>query len=262
MARGGVYTTGYGLTGAAGGVGSGVRRSAEVEAANRSVSSGGDAVEAVGRVQNAGGGVIRVGADQLHEVLGTSGRGVAQASDGSIIFKAPGSNEVKVVSPDGTVKSAGAAQVAVGKSGVDGLRIGGTNYVIARTRVDITKNIKDGLISINLPPSLRGAAYDKDGNLNGWKLNAKAITDKAVRAAAYRLMSKEGVLRIPKDSPVYAKLEARLSKAGYSRDTIGAINQLFNETENFRYKAGDAEQAKQLAAAFGASQRKSNEAAG
>ncbi len=231
------------------------------------MSQGGSVTEAIGRIRNAGGGVIRVPAEKVAEALATTPRGVLQASDGSVVVldtRFGGKKDaVTIINTDGSTKKVTGAQVLVNNQGdVVGARFGGSNYVVARTNVDITKNQRDGLISINLPPNLRGASYDKAGNLNGWKINPKAIKDPAVRAAVYRLMDKSGVIKVPKDSPIYAKLEARLSKAGYERTKVGEIDRLFQETENFRYRAGDAERSRQLAAAFGAGQRKANEAQG
>ena len=241
---------------------------AEITAANRSIASGGDLLEAVGRVKNAGGGVIRVKAEQVGQLLANTPKGILQASDGSIVVldRAFGGKKDAITIIDaktGEARKATGGEFQVNSQGdITGARFGGSTFVVQRTNVDITKNMKDGLISVMMPPNLRGAAYDKSGNLNGWRINPKAIPDQAIRAAVYRLMGKDGVIRIPKESPVYAKLEARLSKAGYDRAKMGEIFQLFKETENFRYKAGDDARAKELNAAFGAGQRKANEAAG
>jgi hypothetical protein len=236
MARGGIgtYATGY-----AGGSG-GVRRDAEVTAANRAVGSGGDVTEALGRVQNAGGGDIKVSGEKLDAVLGNTPRGVAQAEDGSIIVQNSrfGGEGVSVIKPNGETTTAPNATVSVSPSGVQSVQIGKLNYVIARTRVDVTKNQKDGVVSVTLPPSLRGARFDKAGNVNGWSINPKAIPNKEIRAAAYRLMGKDGVLRIPAGSPLAKRLEGDMSKAGYGRSTIQKVNEAFAETGTV-YRAGD-----------------------
>ena len=236
MARGGVgnYATGY-----AGGTG-GVRRDAEVTAANRAVASGGDVTEAIGRTQNAGGGDIKVSAEKLSDALGTTSRGVAQAEDGSIIVQNGrfGGEGVSIIKPDGTTTNAPNATVSVGPGGVQSVQVGKINYVIARTRVDVTKNQKDGVVSVTLPPSLRGIRMDKAGNVNGFSINPKAIPNKEIRAAAYRLMGKDGVIRIPAGSPLAKRLEGDMSKAGYNRTTIQKINEAFAETGTV-YRAGD-----------------------
>lgn len=226
-------------TGYAGGTG-GVRRDAEVNAAGRALAQGGDAVETIGRVQNAGGGDVKVPSDKLGDVLGTTARGVAQAEDGSIIVQNGrfGGEGVSIIKPDGTTTEAPNATVTVGPGGVQSVQVGKINYVIARTRVDVTKNQKDGVVSVTLPPSLRGARFDKQGNLNGFSINPKAIPNKEIRAAAYRLMGKDGVIRIPAGSPLAKKLEGGMSKAGYDRTTIQKVNEAFAETGTV-YRAGD-----------------------
>ena len=236
MARGGIgtYATGY-----AGGSG-GVRRDAEVTAANRAVGSGGDAVEALGRVQNAGGGDLKVAKEKLGDVMATSPTGVAQAEDGSILVQNGrfGGDGVSVVAPDGTVTNAPNATVKVGPGGVESIQVGKMNYVIARTRVDVTKDQKTGVVSVSIPTSLRGIRMDKAGNVNGFSINPKAIPNKALRAAAYRLMGKDGVMRIPAGSPLAKRLEQDMSKAGYSRTTMLKINEAMAETGT-AYRAGD-----------------------
>jgi len=230
----GTYATGY-----AGGTG-GVRRDSEVNAANRAVASGGDVTEAIGRTQNAGGGDIKVSGEKLADALATTPRGVAQAEDGTILVQNGrfGGEGVSVIKPNGDVTQAPNATVTVGPSGVQSVQVGKINYVIARTRVDVTKNQKDGVVSVTLPPSLRGARFDKQGNLNGFSINPKAIPNKEIRAAAYRLMGKDGVIRIPAGSPLAKRLDADMSKAGYNRTTIQAVNQAFAETGTV-YRAGD-----------------------
>lgn len=226
-------------TGGGGGTG-GVRRDAEVEAASRSVAQGGDAIEAVGRVQNSGGGEIKVPGEKLADVLSTTAKGVAQAEDGSILVQNGrfGGEGVSVIKPNGDVVDAPNATVNVGPGGVQSVQVGKINYVIARTRVDVTKNQKDGVISVTLPPSLRGIRMDKAGNVNGFSINPKAIPNKEIRAAAYRLMGKDGVIRIPAGSPLAKRLEADMSKAGYNRTTIQKVNEAFAETGTV-YRAGD-----------------------
>ena len=226
-------------TGYAGGTG-GVRRDAEVTAAQRAASAGGDAIEVVGRVQNAGGGEVKISKDKLGDVLSTTPNGVAQATDGSILVQNGrfGGEGVSVISPDGTIKEAPNATVTVGPNGVQSVQVGKLNYVIARTKVDVTKNQKDGVVSVTLPPSLRGIRMDKAGNVNGYSINPKAIPNKEIRAAAYRLMGKDGVLRIPADSPLAKRLGQDMSKAGYNRTTIQKINEAFAETGTV-YRAGD-----------------------
>jgi hypothetical protein len=238
---------------------------AEVEAANRALRDGNaDVLQALARVQNAGGGTMKIRADQVGTILQKTPFGVMAAKDGSIVVQDTRFGGKKdaftVIKPDGTVEKKTGGEVTVGPGGVESIKFGaGSPFVVAKTRVDITKNQKDGVISVALPPNLRGAAFDKAGNLNGWKINPKAITDKAVRAWVYTHMAKDGTLRFPAESPVASKLNALLSKAGYARTNIGTINQIFKETGEARYVAGTKAG---LRAAFGAQQKLENEANG
>jgi hypothetical protein len=237
---------------------------AEVEAANRSVASGGSVVEAIARITNAGGGTLKVDREDVGRILAVTQFGVMQAKDGTIIVQdtrfGGKKDAVTLIKPNGEQETVKGGQVTVGADGVQSIKFGnGSSFVVQKTRVDVTKNQKDGMFSINLPPNLRGAAFDKEGNVNGWKINPKAIPDKAVRAWVYQHMSKDGTLRFPSESPVAAKLGALLSKAGYARTNIGTINQIFKETQGARYQAGDKAAKAGGAAAFGAAQRIANE---
>jgi len=239
---------------------------AEVEAANRSVASGGDVNEAIARITNAGGGTLRVPKSEVGRILALTQFGVMQSKDGTIIVQdtrfGGKKDAVTLIKPNGETQQASGGQVTIGADGVQSIKFGnGSTYVVQKTRVDVTKNQKDGMFSINLPPNLRGAAFDKEGNVNGWKINPKAIPDKAVRAWVYQHMSKEGTLRFPSDSPVAAKLGALLSKAGYARTNIATINQIFKETQGARYQAGDKAAKAGGQAAFGAAQRIANQQA-
>jgi hypothetical protein len=245
----------------------GTRNRAEEVAANKSVASGGDVNEAIGRLQNAGGGTLRVPRGEVGRILGLTPFGVMQAKDGTIIVQdtrfGGKRDAVTLIKPNGERESVGAGKVSVDANGVETIKFGnGSSFVVQRTRVDVTKNQKDGVLSINLPTNLRGGSFDKAGNLNGWKINPKAFTDKAVRAFLYKNMSKDGVLRFPADSPVAAKLTALVSKAGYGRIPVGEINRIFNETEGARYRAGDKAASAGGLAGFGAAQRIANERAG
>lgn len=244
----------------------GTRNRAAETAANDSVRNGGDVLEALARVQNAGGGTLRIPASQVGKLLEKTPIGVMQAADGSILVQDTrfGGKRAAftLIKPDGTQEQKGAGTVKVGPDGIQSVQFGsGSPFVVQRTRVDVTRNQKDGVLSINLPPSLKGAAFDKDGNLNGWKINPKAIPNKEVRAWVYQHMSKEGVLRFPSDSPVASKINALLSKAGYGRTNIGTINQIFQATEGARYRAGDKAAKAGGLAGFGAAQRIANEKA-
>jgi len=239
---------------------------AEVEAANRSVASGGDVNEAIARITNAGGGTLRVPKSEVGRILALTQFGVMQSKDGTIIVQdtrfGGKKDAVTLIKPNGETQQASGGQVTIGADGVQSIKFGnGSTYVVQKTRVDVTKNQKDGMFSINLPPNLRGAAFDKEGNVNGWKINPKAIPDKAVRAWVYQHMSKEGTLRFPSDSPVAAKLGALLSKAGYARTNIATINQIFKETQGARYQAGDKAAKAGGLAGFGAAQRIANQQA-
>ena len=239
---------------------------AEVEAANRSVASGGDVNEAIARITNAGGGTLRVPKSEVGRILALTQFGVMQSKDGTIIVQdtrfGGKKDAVTLIKPNGETQQASGGQVTIGADGVQSIKFGnGSTYVVQKTRVDVTKNQKDGVFSINLPPNLRGAAFDKDGNVNGWKINPKAIPDKAVRAWVYQHMSKEGTLRFPSDSPVAAKLGALLSKAGYARTNIATINQIFKDTQGARYQAGDKAAKAGGLAGFGAAQRIANQQA-
>jgi hypothetical protein len=257
MARGQATGGGY----ASNAVTSGVNARAETTAANSSLAGGGDVKEAVARVQNAGGGEVKVSADQVGDVVSQTPMGVLQAADGSIVVdgKRVGIEGVAVVRPDGTVEEAKGAAVKVGPGGVESVKFGGSTFVVQKTKVDVTKNQRDGLLTVNLPPSLRGVALDKQGNINGWRINPKAIPDKAVRAWLYQNLSKDGTLKFPSNSPVAAKLSALLSKAGYARVPVGKVNEILNATPEARYVAGTKAG---LRAAFGAAQKQENERQG
>lgn len=244
----------------------GTRNRAEEAAANAAVAGGGDVLEALARVQNAGGGTLRIPKAQVSKLLEKTPLGLMQSADGSILVQDTrfgGKRDAfTLIKPDGTQEQKGAGEVKVGPNGIESVKFGnGSPFVVQRTRVDVTRNQKDGVLSISLPPSLKGASFDKDGNLNGWKINPKAIPDKAVRAWVYQHMSKEGVLRFPSDSPVAGKINALLSKAGFGRTNIGTINQILNETSQARYRAGDKAARAGGQAAFGAAQRIANERA-
>lgn len=237
---------------------------AEVEAANRAVRAGGDVIEALARVKNAGGGTLIVPRSEVGRILATTPFGVMQAKDGSIVVQDTrfgGKRDAfTIIKPNGEVTKATGGEAKIGAGGLESISFGkGSTFVVSRTRVDVTKNQKDGVISVALPPNLRGAAFDKDGNLNGWKINPKAIPDKAVRAWVYTNMSKDGTLRFPSTSPVASKLMSLLSKAGYARTDIGTINQIFTATPEARYVAGTKAG---LRAAFGAAAKQANEKAG
>lgn len=269
MARGGVSVYVPRDEARMGGLGSasnpyGTGSRTEVEAANRSVREGGDVIEAIGRVRAAGGGTLKVPRSEVGRILSTTPFGVMKATDGSLVVQDTRFGGKKdaftVIKPDGTQEKKSGGTVTIGPDGVQTIKFGsGSSYVVQRTRVDVTKNQRDGIISISLPPNLRGAAFDKAGNLNGWKINPKAVPDKAVRAWLYQNMSKEGTLRFPAQSPVASKLSALLSKAGYARTNMATINQIFNSTPDARYVAGTKAG---LRAAFGAAQRLENERQG
>lgn len=235
---------------------------AEVEAANRAVREGKSGVtEALARILNAGGGTLIVRPEQVAEVLATTPFGTMVAKDGSVVVQDTRFGGKKdaftVINPDGSIEKKTGGQVTVGPQGIESIKFGGgSSFVVARTKVDITKNQKDGIVSVALPPNLRGAAFDKEGNLNGWRINPKAIPDKAVRAWLYQNMSKDGTLRFPADSPVGQKLSALLSKAGFGRTNIGAVNEVFRSEPTARYVAG------QKAAERAAKQQLENEANG
>lgn len=267
MARGGISVyvpRNEALLGRVGSQGNpyGTGNRAEVTAANKALQSGdADVLQALARVQNAGGGTLIIKASQVGELLQKTPLGVMVAKDGSIVVQDTRFGGKKdaftVLNPDGSIEKKTGGTVTVGPQGVESIKFGGgSSFVVARTKVDITKNQKDGVISVQLPPSLRGAAFDKAGNLNGWRINPKAIPDKAVRAWLYQNMSKDGTLRFPPDSPVAGRLTALLSKAGFGRTNIGTINQVFNETPTARYVAG------QKAAERAAKQQLENEANG
>lgn len=235
---------------------------AEVEAANRAVRDGtADVLQALARVQNAGGGTLVIRKDQVAQLLEKTPLGVMTAADGSIVIQDTRFGGKKdaftILNPDGTVEKKTGGQVSVGPQGVESIKFGGgSTFVVSRTKVDITKNQKDGIISVGLPTNLRGAAFDKEGNLNGWRINPKAIPDKAVRAWLYQNMAKDGTLRFAADSPVGQKLSALLSKAGYGRSNIGIVNEVFRSEPTARYVAG------QKAAERAAKQQLENEANG
>jgi len=235
-------------------------RRAELEAAYRAVQNGGDVKAALGRIQNAGGGVLTLSNPQaIAGALAQTPNGVAIGDkDGNIIV-----DTTRLGVPNGRILAIDKAgneyelkkvDVQVGKNGVESIKVGDSNFEIGRTKVDITENQRTQLLTANLPPSLRGVATDKDGNVNGWKIDPKAFPDPQMRAALYQRMDKSGVLRFPSDSQVAQNLRGELSKAGYGRVDVSRLNEIF-KSSGVTYSAGD----KGRLAAFGAGAKLLNE---
>ena len=234
MARG--FSTGYtagAATGAAGGGGGagGVRRDAEVEAAQRVVSGGGNVTEAIARVQNAGGGELKVNQEGLKDVIALLPRPVMSGPNGAIVMNTgilsgdPTKGKLVMFGKDGKeLKMDRTVTVMVAENGVSGARMVSSNGTLQpiRNKAEITPEQQAAILTANLPPQLKNARFNQQGQINGWKIPEDAIEDKAARAAMYKHMGRDGVLRVYPNSPAAAKLQAavggNLTNAGLMQD--------------------------------------------
>lgn len=217
MARGfgsnyyGSTATAFG-TGAAGGGAGGVRRDAEVTASQRAVASGGDVGEAVARVQNAGGGEIKVNSAQAGELLSLRTNGLAMGPGGALMLDMGKvsdnpllNGQLKMFDANGKeMKMERTVTVQIVENGISGFRMGtksGT-FQPARGKATITDEQKQAILTANLPLQMKNARFNKSGQINGWKLDPELFPEKEVRAALYKNMGRDGILRFPADSPV------------------------------------------------------------
>jgi hypothetical protein len=203
-------------TGAAGGGAGGVRRDAEVTAAQRAVSGGSDANQAVARVQNAGGGELKLTSEQLSNVLRLRDNGLSVAGNGAIMVDMSKlgtsdllKGEIKMFDSKGKeMKMERTVTVQIVENGISGYRMGtkaGT-FTPARGKAEITEEQRQAILGANMPLQMRGAVFNKSGQINGWKISPEIFPDKATRAALYKHMNRDGTLRFSPDSPVAKSL--------------------------------------------------------
>lgn len=212
-----------GGTGAAGGGAGGVRRDAEVEASQRSVSSGGNVQEAIARVQNAGGGEIKLNKDQVADALSLR-RGVALGPNGALMLdmgKISDSDllkgQIKMFDAKGKeMKMDRTVTVQIVENGISGFRVGtaGGTFQPARQKAEITPEQRDAILAANLPLQMRGARFNQSGQINGFKINPEQFPDKSVRAVLYKNSGPDGTMRFSPNSPVGKALQGQLGDSG------------------------------------------------
>lgn len=222
MARGGVsaYSSATGFGGAGRGVGvGGVRRDAEVEAAGRSVASGGDVIEAVARVQNAGGGEIKIPVTSATKVLNR----VAVNPAGALLINTGAltgdlaNGELKLISPEGReIKLERTVTVMVTENGIGGFRMGtARGFQPMRQQAEITTEQRDAILNSTTAPQLKGARWSVDGTkITGWSLDKDTFPDKELRAAIYRTgaVGSNGVLRFTPRGPLGEKVQDAMAE--------------------------------------------------
>ena len=217
MARGGISAysraTGFAGAGRGNGVG-GVRRDAEVEASQRSVASGGDVVEAIARVQNAGGGEVKIPVTSATKVLNK----VALTPNGQLIVNTGAltgdltNGELKMFDPNGKeIKMDRTVTVMVTENGISGFRQQSANGVFQpmRQQAEITQEQRDAILNSTIAPQLRGARWSVDGSkITGWSLDKDLFPDKELRAAIYRTgaVGSNGVLKFTPRGPLGEKI--------------------------------------------------------
>ena len=214
-------------TGQTGGGAGGVRRDAEVTASQRSVASGGDVGEAAARVQNAGGGELKLTSEQAGNLLSLRGGNIIKNDNGAIVLDMGKvtdnpllNGQLKMFDVNGKeMKMERTVTVQIIENGISGYRMGtkaGT-FTPARGKATITDEQRQAILSANQPPQLQNARYNKSGQINGWKISPELFPDKATRAALYKNMGRDGILRFPADSPIAKSL-------GDLRTGSGAVN--------------------------------------
>ena len=202
-------------------LGSGVRRGAEVEAANRSLASGGDGAEAVARVMNAGGGELRMSGDKLPEVLALRGQSAGVTENGAIMMDLrqimAGNAEIKgnivAFGLDGKeIKTDRTVTATVVENGISSIKVADSLFRFSpqRAKVEITEDQRQAILTANLPPQMKGLRFNQSGQINGYKINPDLIPDKSVRNMLYKATGSDGVLRFPAGSPVAKALENQL----------------------------------------------------
>ena len=249
MARGGVsaYSRATGFAGAGRGVGvGGVRRDAEVEAAGRSVASGGDALEAVVRIQNAGGGEIKIPVTSATKVLNR----VAVSPNGALIVNTGAltgdllNGELKMFDPNGKeIKMDRTVTVMVAENGISGFRQPSANGVFQpmRQQAEITMEQRDAILNSTIAPQLRGARWSVDGTkITGWSLDKDLFPDKELRAAIYRTgaVGSNGVLKFTPRGPLGEKIVESIANWAESNKYPRIKGTLMNEV--FKVKKSKA----------------------
>lgn len=202
-------------------LGSGVRRGAEVEAANRALSSGGNPAEAVARVMNAGGGELRMSGDKLPEVLALRGQSAGVTENGAIMMdlrqimagNADFKGNIVAFGLDGKeIKTDRTVTATVVENGISAVKVADSlfRFQPQRSKVEITEDQRQAILTANLPPQMKGLRFNQSGQINGFKINPEQFPDKAVRAALYKQTGSDGVLRFAAGSPVAKALENQL----------------------------------------------------
>jgi len=219
-------------TGAAGGGAGGVRRDAEVTAAQRSVSSGGDVAEAVARVQNAGGGEIKLSGEQVADALSLR-RGVAVGPNGALMLdmgKISDSNllkgQIKMFDRNGKeMKMERTVTVQIVENGISGFRVGtaGGTFQPARQKAEITDEQRQAILTANLPLQMKGMRFNQSGQVNGFKINPEQFPDKATRAALYKNSGPDGTMRFSPNSPVGKALQGQLGDSGINIQKLNTL---------------------------------------
>jgi hypothetical protein len=219
MARGGVtaYATATGFGGAGRGVGvGGVRKDAEVEAAGRSVASGGDVLEAIARVQNAGGGEVKIPTDRagnLIKIATVSDTGLLMINTGAVTGDLA-NGEIKLFDTKGKeIKTDRTVTVMVTENGIGGFRQMSSNGVFQpmRQKAEITEEQRNAILNSTVPPHLKGARWSVDGSrITGWSLDKAVFPDKEMRNAIYRTgaVGSNGVLKFTPRGPLGDKITA------------------------------------------------------
>lgn len=202
-------------------LGSGVRRGAEVEAAARSLASGGDGAEAVARVMNAGGGELRMSGDKLPEVLALRGQSAGVTENGAVMLDLrqimAGNAEMKgnivAFGLDGKeIKTDRTVTATVVENGISAIKVADSLFRFSPTRakVEITEEQRQAILTANLPPQMKGLRFNQSGQINGFKINPEQFPDKATRNALYKQTGSDGVMRFPSDSPIGKALANQL----------------------------------------------------
>jgi len=222
MARGGISAysraTGFAGAGRGNGVG-GVRRDAEVEASQRSVASGGDVVEAIARVQNAGGGEVKIPVTSATKILNR----VAVNPAGALLINTGAltgdlaNGELKMFNSDGReIKMERTVTVMVTENGIGGFRMGtARGFQPVRQQAEITTEQRDAILNSTVAPQLRGARWSVDGSkITGWSLDKAVFPDKELRAAIYRTgaVGANGVLRFTPRGPLGEKVQDAMAE--------------------------------------------------
>jgi hypothetical protein len=226
FSTGRAYAGSFGGTGGRGGAGGGsggVRRDAEVEAANRGVAGGGNVGQAIARVQNAGGGEVKIPADKLKDAMDLTTRKIAVGPGGAILLDTRAistdglKGDVKMYDRNGKeMKMERTVTAQVVENGVSGFRMGTSNFTFqpVRQKVELTDAQRSAVLTANLPPQLSGMRFNEKGQINGFKINPELVPDKAVRNYLYSNTGRDMTMRFTPDSPVGKALQGQLAQGG------------------------------------------------